>query len=60
MEQANDRQPTPIIALTASALKGIGNVSGGRLHGLFDETNQARGVLQAIKELLNSAANSEG
>ena len=41
-EQANQRPPTPIIALTASALKGRqGEVSGGRVYGVFDKAYQA-------------------
>ncbi len=41
-EKVNDRPPTPIIALTASALKGrSGNLPGGGLHGLSDQADQA-------------------
>ena len=44
-EQANHRAPTPIIALTASALEGrSGKIHGGRVHGVFDEAAETGGA----------------
>jgi hypothetical protein len=38
-----------------------GNVSGGGLHGFFDETNQARGAVASDQGVFpNSVANRKG
>mgnify|MGYP003694591447 CR=1 FL=1 len=55
-EQANDRPPTPIIALTASALKGIEKCVWRQGARLFDETNQTRGAAASDQGAFHSRA----
>ena len=49
-EQANHRPPTPIIALTAAALKGSRKVYGGGCTAYLTKPIKQEVLLQAIKE----------